>query len=135
VFSPLAPTVVVNKSITIYASKGSDPYLYCGVRYDKKVNVTYMWYFAGDRIDDSSWRYKVDKRWGRLTISSVSEVDNGIYRCDSSSGVGDFSTTIELVVQGRLEKRCCILRLNNLFKQFRHKPQHWQEMILTNCSP
>ena len=94
----VAPTVVVNKSITIYASKGSHPYLYCGVRYDKKVNVTYRWYFENARIEHDS-RRRVN-RIGQLTINGASERDDGQYRCDSSSSVGDYSTYVKLVVQG-----------------------------------
>jgi hypothetical protein len=118
--------VVVNKSVTIYASKGTYPKLHCGVRYDKNVNVTFRWYFDGDRIDNSSWRYKVDETWGRLTISSVNEVDNGIYRCDSSSAVGDVSTTIELVIQGRLEK--CLgstLDFSKIYMKLRVELENW----------
>ena len=94
-----APTVVVNKSVTVFASLGNHPYLYCGVRYDKKVNVTYRWYFRGQQILRDDSRRSIDSE-GRLTIRGVFQRDNGIYRCDSSSSVGDYSTTIELKVQG-----------------------------------
>ena len=90
---------MVNQSVTVYASKGTHPYLYSGVRYDKKVNVTYTWYFKGMRIERSNPRYKIGSI-GQLIINGVYEVDDGIYRCDSTSGVGDFSTTVELVVRG-----------------------------------
>ena len=99
-------TVVVNKSITIYASKGSHPYLYCGVRYDKKVNVTYRWYFENARIDKYSARHRINSM-GQLTINGVSERDDGQYRCDSTSSVGDYSTFIQLVVQGWLDSSYC----------------------------
>ena len=98
----LAPTVVVNQSAKVYAAKGSQPYLHCGVRYDKKVNVTYKWYFKGNLLDRHSSRYiyRSVGPVGRLEIVGVYERDNGIYRCDSSSSVGKFSTDIELIVQG-----------------------------------
>ena len=102
-FYGIGPTVVVNQSITIYASKGSHPYLYCGVRYDKKVNVTYRWYFENARIQHDS-RRRINK-FGQLTINGVSERDDGRYRCDSFSTVGDFSTYVKLVVQGELYSR------------------------------
>ncbi|XP_046861970.1 protein sidekick-2-like [Xenia sp. Carnegie-2017] len=94
----VAPTVVVNKSVTVFASLGNHPYLYCGVRYDKKVNVTYRWYFRGQQILRDDSRRSIDSE-GRLTIRGVFQRDNGVYRCDSSSSVGDYSTTIELKVQ------------------------------------
>ena len=94
-------TVVVNQSITVYASKGSDRYIYCGVRYDRKINVTYKWYFKNQLIERTNARYLYG-RWGRLAINGVYERDDGIYRCESTSGVGHYSTTVEVVVQGRL---------------------------------
>lgn len=90
-------TVVENKSSIVYASKGSHPYLYCGVRFDRKVNVTYRWYFKGYLILRGGRReVKYD---GRLVIKGVSEQDGGIYRCEAISVVGNYSTTIELIVQ------------------------------------
>ncbi|XP_028395112.1 protein sidekick-1-like [Dendronephthya gigantea] len=94
----VSPTVVVNKSITVYASKGSDRYIYCGVRYDRKINVTYKWYFKDQLIERTNARYRYGD-WGRLIINGVFERDNGIYRCESTSSVGHYSTTVELVVQ------------------------------------
>jgi hypothetical protein len=53
-------------------------------------------------------------------------VDNGIYRCDSSSAVGDVSTTIELVIQGRLEK--CLgstLDFSKIYMKLRVELENW----------
>lgn len=64
--------------------------------------MTFRWYFKGNLIEKNQ-RHEVDKISGRLTIYSVNEIDVGVYRCDSFSSVGDYSTTVELVVQGLLQ--------------------------------
>ena len=94
----LVPPVVVNKSSVVYAPKGSYPYLYSGVRFDRKINVTYRWYFKGYLVKGGRKEVGYD---GRLVIKGVSEQDQGVYRCDIRSAVGNYSTTVELIVQGK----------------------------------
>lgn len=99
VFCCVSGRPVVNKSSIVYVAKGSHPYLYCGVRYDPKVNATFRWYFKGDQVrNDGKRELKYD---GRLVIKGVSEQEGGIYRCEARSVVGNYSTTVEVIVQGK----------------------------------
>ena len=82
----------------VYAPKLSYPYLYSGVRFDRKINVTYRWYFKGYLVKGGKKEVGYD---GRLVIKGVSEQDQGVYRCDIRSAIGNYSTTVELVVQGK----------------------------------
>ena len=66
-----------------------------------------------------SWTYFADvlitkgrreiKRDGRLVIYGVYESDQGIYRCEANSSIGNYSTTVEVKVQGEFTLDCITL--------------------------
>uniref|UniRef100_A0A3B3Y3L8 Neurofascin homolog (chicken) a n=1 Tax=Poecilia mexicana TaxID=48701 RepID=A0A3B3Y3L8_9TELE len=96
------PTRIIQAPTHQSVLRGSKATFHCKVVSDPSLPTTVNWSKDGERLD-LGWRLKKDEE--SLTISSVSENDEGIYTCTVKSEIDQDSASARLTVSGTLVYR------------------------------
>uniref|UniRef100_A0A3B3WFX0 Neural cell adhesion molecule L1 n=1 Tax=Poecilia mexicana TaxID=48701 RepID=A0A3B3WFX0_9TELE len=92
------PTRIIQAPTHQSVLRGSKATFHCKVVSDPSLPTTVNWSKDGERLD-LGWRLKKDEE--SLTISSVSENDEGIYTCTVKSEIDQDSASARLTVSDR----------------------------------
>lgn len=98
-----------SKQSRISAKRGSSAVLECKVKGDSPM--TFHWFKDGQPVDlgrHARYAQTMTDRLGnfslsQVTVSSVERSDNAVFTCQASNDYGTDSTSVRLIVQGKLD--------------------------------